>query len=124
MTSRKKTSPRDLIDILNEKVPPQRALIALPESYKASIVAEESKDRLYHADERIARRASTIASLALIIKERDVSLGLRKTLVTQADRLHRLAKTRFDDIKGEMPEDQIESELTGNEPDSKTEENE
>ena len=54
-----------------------------------------------HPDVRIARRASTIASLAKVISERDVSPGLRRTLVTQARRLGHLARQRFDDFAGE-----------------------
>lgn len=51
-----------------------------------------------HADVRIARRAGTIASLAKVISERDVSVGLRRTLLTQARRLERLAETRLDEL--------------------------
>jgi uncharacterized coiled-coil protein SlyX len=105
----------DLIDILNEKLPPKRDTISLPKHYEASIVEAGSKERLYHADERIARRASTIAALAQIVKERDVALGLRRTLMIQADRLHRLAKSRFDRLRADTPPAQAEIELTGGE---------
>jgi hypothetical protein len=47
---------------------------------------------------RIARRASTIASLARVISERKVSRGLRQTLLTQARRLERLAAERLKDF--------------------------
>lgn len=105
----------DICDLLNEKMPPKSDRIALPKSYRGSIVAEASRDRLYHADERIARRASTIAALAQIVKERDVSIGLRNTLATQADRLHRLAAKRYEEIAGSVPREQLERETVGGE---------
>lgn len=52
---------------------------------------------------RIARRSSTIAALARVISERDVSKGLRRTLLTQARRLERLAQQRFEEVTGEIP---------------------
>jgi len=55
------------------------------------------------ADDLVARRATTIAALARVISERDVSKGLRRTLVTQARRLQRLAATRFEEIGGGIP---------------------
>lgn len=51
-----------------------------------------------HPDVRIARRASTIANLARVISERDVSPGLRRTLLTQAKRLERLATHRMTEL--------------------------
>lgn len=108
-------------NLLNEVIPPETELIDLPTSYKASLVPEESSDRLYHPDERIARRASTIAALAQIVKERDVSLGLRRTLVTQAGRLLRLAERRLNGIIGETPEAEVQSEMFGAEENSERE---
>jgi hypothetical protein len=105
-------------NLLNEVLPPPTAIIELPTSYRQSIVPEESRERLYHPDERIARRAGIIAALAHIIKERDVSLGLRRTLVTQADRLLRLAKRRMDQMLGETPPAEAERELYGETDDS------
>ena len=58
-----------------------------------------------HPDIRIARRASTIASLARVISERKVSKGLRQTLLTQARRLERLAAERLKDF----PKDVVEN---------------
>lgn len=49
-------------------------------------------------DIRIARRASTIANLARVISERDVSGGLRRTLLTQARRIERLASQRLKEL--------------------------
>jgi hypothetical protein len=64
-------------------------------------------DTLYeerkHPDVRIARRATTIAALARVISERDVSPGLRRTLRTQAQRLERLATQRYNEIGGSVP---------------------
>ncbi len=68
----------------------------------------ESRQSRKHPDNRIARRASTIASLAKVISERDVSPGLRRTLHTQARRLERLASTRFAEFAGDPIE--VESE--------------
>ncbi|MFA7332800.1 MAG: hypothetical protein WC130_00725, partial [Kiritimatiellia bacterium] len=51
-----------------------------------------------HPDVRIARRATTIANLARVISERDVSDGLRRTLLTQARRLERLAAQRVQEL--------------------------
>jgi hypothetical protein len=48
-----------------------------------------------HPDIRIARRASTIASLARIISERTVKLGIRQTLLAQARRIEYLAAMRI-----------------------------
>jgi hypothetical protein len=102
-------------DLLNEKMPPNSDPIELPMSYRGSIVADESRARLYHPDERLARRASTISALAQIVKERDVSIGLRRTLVTQAERLHRLAVTRYSEIAASLPQEELERETTGSE---------
>ena len=51
-----------------------------------------------HPDIRIARRAQTIASLARVISEREVSGGLRVTLLTQARRLELLANQRLHEL--------------------------
>ncbi len=96
--------------ILNEKVPAKAEPIELPTSYGGAIVPLDSRDRLFHRDERITRRAETIAHLARVIKERDVSIGLRKTLVTQALRLERLARQRFDEVLGQTAPEEVERE--------------
>jgi hypothetical protein len=111
--SQLKTQLGNISDLLNEKMPLVTHTIELPQSYRASIVAESSRPRLFHADERIARRASTIAALAQIVKERDVNIGLRRTLVTQAERLHRLALKRYVEVAKQLPEDQLIAETTG-----------
>lgn len=87
--------------LLNEVAPTPTELIELPPSYAADIVPDDVKRRLGHSDERIARRAATIANLAQVIRERDVSVGLRLTLVTQAQRLELLARRRRAEVVGE-----------------------
>jgi hypothetical protein len=102
-------------DLLNEKMPPMSPKITLPQSHRDKIVVEASRDRLYHPDERIARRAGTIAALAQIVKERDVSIGLRHTLVTQAERLQRLASKRYEEFKKAVPPEEFQRETVGSE---------
>ncbi len=81
--------------ILNEEDIPPTELVELPKSHRARIIPAHIYARERHPDVRIARRASTIASLARLISERNVSLGLRQTLLTQAKRLERLADRRL-----------------------------
>jgi hypothetical protein len=89
--------------VLNEKdVPPTRR-VKLPKSYRGKIIPAVLYEIRKHPDTRIARRASTIASLARVISERDVSKGLRRTLLTQAKRLERLAEHRFNEVSGAIP---------------------
>src|SRR5439155_26301960 len=74
--------------LLNEKEPRNvGAFGSLPVPTRIRIVPDAVFARRRHPDLRIARRARTIASLARLISERDVSEGLRNTLVTQARRL-------------------------------------
>ncbi len=89
--------------VLNEKDIPQTEFIPLPASLRGRIVPDDIYQRLKHPDIRIARRAGTIANLARVISERDVSKGLRRTLVTQAKRLELLAETRLADFAGTYP---------------------
>ena len=84
--------------VLNEKPPRRTPLIALPKHYGQRIIPENIFPQRKHPDIRIARRASTIASLARVISERKVSGGLRRTLLTQAQRLERLASERLKDF--------------------------
>lgn len=69
--------------MLNEKDVPQTPTIGLPPSYRFRIVPDEFYDLRKYPDSRIARRASTIANLARVISEREVSPGLRRTLLQQ-----------------------------------------
>ena len=85
--------------VLNEKPPSADGLIKLPDSYRELIIPAELYQMRKHPDVRIARRATTIASLARVISERAVSVGLRRTLLTQAKRLERLADERLRDFK-------------------------
>lgn len=96
--------------LLNEKMPSRTRKIRLPPSYSMSIVPEEVRLRLGHSDERIARRAATIANLAQVVRERDVSSGLRQTLVTQAERLELLASKRLEEVTGETTREYVEEE--------------
>lgn len=75
----------------------------MPDSVEFKIVPDAVYEARKHADVRIARRASTIASLAQVISERDVSKGLRRTLFTQAKRLADLAGQRFESASGSIP---------------------
>ena len=84
--------------VLNEKPPRPTPLIELPKCYGKRIIPEGIFPHRKHPDVRIARRASTIASLARVISERKVSRGLRQTLLTQARRLERLAAERLKDF--------------------------
>jgi hypothetical protein len=89
--------------VLNEKDMAKSPATTLPKSVRGRIIPDELYDGRKHPDTRIARRASTIASLARVISERKVHPGLRRTLVTQAKRLEKLASDRFGDFKGQVP---------------------
>ncbi len=84
--------------VLNEKEPELKSLVALPKSIRKKIVADDILEIRQHPDTRIARRAATLARLAQVISERDVQVGLRKTLLTQAKRLQWLAERRLRNI--------------------------
>jgi len=84
--------------VLNEKLPPTTDPIKLPKDYRGRIIPDSIYPARQHPDIRIARRANTIASLARVISERKVSRGLRKTLLTQARRLEKLAADRLRDF--------------------------
>lgn len=100
--------------VLNEKDIPKARIVKLPRSYRNRIVPKELFELRKHPDTRIARRASTIANLARVISERNVSKGLRRTLVTQARRLERLARQRLADFGGDYPVEE-KGEETGEE---------
>ncbi len=85
--------------VLNEKEMAPRSEIALPHSHKQLIIPDTIYKQRKHPDVRIARRATTIANLARVISERDVSDGLRRTLLTQARRLERLAAQRVHELE-------------------------
>ena len=88
--------------ILNEKNPAEVEIeIAIPVPVKACIVSDEVRSLRAHPDVRIARRAQTISRLAQVISERQVNVGLRHTLVTQAKRLEHLASEQLSAWGGE-----------------------
>lgn len=89
--------------VLNEKDIAPTTPVELPTSYRERIIPDWMYESRKHADVRIARRAATIANLARVISEREVSKGLRRTLVTQAKRLEYLAEQRLRDIPGGFP---------------------
>lgn len=94
--------------VLNEKEMRPAKRIELPRAFRGKIIPEELFEIRKHPDIRIARRASTIASLARVISERSVSPGLRRTLLVQARRLEKLAKDRLKDFpKGAMPKQEL-----------------
>jgi hypothetical protein len=81
--------------VLNEKTPiPVKLKYKLPKSFRFQIVPDDIYQRRKHKDVRIARRAQTISGLAKVISERQVDVGLRRTLLTQAKRLANLAEER------------------------------
>lgn len=91
--------------VLNEKDIPETEMIELPPSVRRRIIPNEMYEALKHPDIRIARRASTIANLARVISEREVSKGLRRTLLTQAQRLEHLAQQRLNEVQGAYPQE-------------------
>jgi hypothetical protein len=87
--------------ILNEKNPPITEIdIALPPVCEGIIVSEAVHNIRSHPDFRISRRALIISRLAQVIAERQVTGGLRRVLLTQAQRLEWLAKRRFEGLGG------------------------
>lgn len=89
--------------VLNEQDMGLHEFVALPASTRGRIIPDDIYEERSHSDVRIARRASTIAALAKVISERDVSTGLRRTLLTQARRLERLAAERLADVGWQSP---------------------
>jgi hypothetical protein len=96
--------------VLNEKDIRKAPLVPLPDSFRGTIIPESIYEHRKHPDVRIARRANTIAALARVISERDVSKGLRRTLLTQARRLERLARQRLGQIGEEIPAESLNEE--------------
>jgi hypothetical protein len=90
--------------VLNEKAPVDVGAFTLPESVRGRIIPDSIFPHRKHPDVRIARRARTIAELARVISEREPSPGLRRTLLTQARRLERLAKERFEEFERPLDE--------------------
>jgi GIY-YIG catalytic domain len=93
--------------ILNEKAPfhSGSGSYAIPAGFRGCIVSEEVEKLRGHPDTRLARRAETLAALAKVISERQVKIGLRRTLLTQAKRLTWLAGERLRELGGKGGED-------------------
>jgi hypothetical protein len=87
--------------ILNEKDPPDVEACEPPRPIEGDILPPAVRKVRQHPDLRLARRAQTMARLAQIIAGRDVAIGLRRALTTQADRLAWLASERFKALGGE-----------------------
>ena len=86
--------------VLNEVPVPPAPILDLPPSVRRRIVPSPIYERRMHPDIRVARRATIIAKLAQVISERQVSTGLRATLLTQARRLEHLAAQRVGELVG------------------------
>lgn len=88
--------------VLNEKNPlaVSQGTFQRPSSVRGKIVSDEVLKLRKHPDTRIARRAETLSVLAKVISERQVQIGLRRTLLTQARRLATLAEKRLADFAG------------------------
>lgn len=84
--------------VLNEGAIPATDLVELPPSVRERMIPDELWEDRQHSDVRIARRASTIARLAQTISEREVSDGMRRTLLLQAQRLAWLAGQRVEEL--------------------------
>ena len=82
--------------VLNEQTISGNQEINLPDSTRGRILPDELREARNHPDLRLARRARTIANLAAVISERQVSLGIRRTLQAQALRLEHLARVRLE----------------------------
>lgn len=89
--------------ILNEQPIGEQSAVALPGEQKGSIVPAALLASRSHEDVRLARRAATIARLAQMVSEREVSAGMRRTLWLQAQRLEYLAQRRVGDLGIEQP---------------------
>jgi GIY-YIG catalytic domain len=84
--------------VLNEGSIATSELVDLPQPVRGKIIPHELWEDRKHSDVRIARRASTIARLSQMISEREVSAGMRRTLLLQARRLEWLAEERVREL--------------------------
>lgn len=90
--------------VLNEGDIPACDLIEdLPDPVGGVIIPNEIFPDRAHPDVRIARRATTVSLLAKNISERQVSKGLRRTLLTQTRRLVELSERRYEAAGGAIP---------------------
>jgi hypothetical protein len=82
--------------ILNEKDPPPANPCDAPRPIEGQIVSSEVLKLRGHPDTRVARRSQIIARLAQVISERELkTTGLRRALVTQAQRLASLSDAQY-----------------------------
>lgn len=87
--------------VLNEKDPPRISKpVVVPPSFSMPIVSDKMFALRSHPDSRIARRSLIIARLAQVIAERKVQGGLRRVMLTQAERLADLARRRYNGLGG------------------------
>ena len=86
--------------VLNEGEITRTELIDLPPSVRGAILPAEDRQSREHPDLRLARRARTIADLARVISERQIGIGIRRTLWVQSRRLEHLARTRLEELGG------------------------
>lgn len=86
--------------VLNEGEILESELRDLPTPVTCVIIPDSIFPDRSHPDVRIARRAQTISLLARNISERRVSRGLRRTLLTQTERLNALARARYEALGG------------------------
>lgn len=84
--------------VLNEQSIKPTELVELPAPIRVKIIPADMWADRSHRDVRIARRASTLARLAQSTSERQVSPGLRRTLLLQAERLAWLTKVRVAEL--------------------------
>jgi hypothetical protein len=89
--------------VLNEFPIRPTQTVDLPEPVRGRIIPDELWEDRKHTDVRIARRAATISRLSQMISEREVSPGMRRTLLLQAKRLAWLADERIHEIGAETP---------------------
>ena len=89
--------------VLNEREPEPAEEIELPSPIRVSILPPDLRRKREHPDVRIARRAQTIANLARVISERQVRIGLRQTLLAQAQRLEELTNEEWEGLDGSQP---------------------
>lgn len=87
--------------VLNEKDPPPGGNAEWFEPEIGELLSPELLAVRSHPDTRVARRSMTIARLAQVISERELkSGGLRRALLTQAQRLELLARRRYEALGG------------------------
>ncbi|MFI7680357.1 GIY-YIG nuclease family protein [Actinophytocola sp. NPDC049390] len=90
--------------VLNEGEIHATEEVELPIPVRGRIIPDELWEDRKHSDIRIARRAATISRLSQMISEREVSGGMRRTLLLQAKRLAWLAEKRIVEVGAQVPD--------------------